>query len=106
MKPIILISTTLEDKADAERIARLLLERQLIACAQVTGPITSFYRWQGEIATAAEYSLSLKTTPACADHVRTLLSQEHPYDLPEIIVQDITYSSDDYSSWVHGEVRP
>ena len=46
MKTIVLISTTLENKADAERIAELLLERKLIACAQISGPITSLYRWK------------------------------------------------------------
>lgn len=106
MKPIILISTTFENNADAERIARLLLDRKLIACAQVTGPITSFYRWQGETTTAAEFSLSLKTTPSCTEDVKTLLSREHPYDLPEIIVQEIVHSSKEYSRWVHGEVQP
>jgi periplasmic divalent cation tolerance protein len=106
MKPIILISTTFENSADAERIARLLLDRKLIACAQVTGPITSFYRWQGETTTAAEFSLRLKTTPSCTEDVTTLLSREHPYDLPEIIVQEIAHSSKEYSRWVHGEVQP
>jgi periplasmic divalent cation tolerance protein len=105
MKPIILISTTFENSADAERIARLLLDRKLIACAQVTGPIVSFYRWQGETTTAAEFSLSLKTTPSCTEAVKTLLRREHPYDLPEIIVQEIAHSSKEYSSWVHGEVQ-
>jgi periplasmic divalent cation tolerance protein len=105
MKPIILISTTFESNADAERIAKLLLDRKLIACAQVTGPITSLYRWQGVTTKAAEFSLSLKTTPSCADKVRTVLKQEHPYELPEIIVQEIVDSSKGYSRWVYGEVQ-
>ncbi len=106
MKPITLISTTFESRADAERIARLLLDLKLIACAQVTGPIVSIYRWQGETTTAAEFSLSLKTTPSRTEDVKTLLSREHPYDLPEIIVQEIAHSGKEYPSWIrHGEVQ-
>ncbi len=105
MKPIILVSTTLEKKADAERIAGLLLARKLIACAQISGPITSLFRWNDATTFATEFSLSLKTIPACTEVVKTLIKQEHPYDLPEIIVQEIHDSSNEYCGWVYGEVQ-
>lgn len=105
MKPIILISTTLENKADAERIAALLLARKLIACAQISGPITSIYRWHEVVTNATEFALSLKTTPECTETVKALLIQEHPYDIPEIMVQEIDHSSNDYAQWVYGEVQ-
>ncbi len=105
MKPIIIVSTTLENKEDADRLARLLLEENLIACAQISGPITSHYRWEGEVTSATEFTLSLKTTPQYTEKVKILLSQEHPFDLPEMIVQEIVNSSADYSQWVYGEVQ-
>ena len=105
MKKIILISTTLEKKEDAERIAEHLLDRKLIACAQISGPITSLYRWKEVTASATEFSLCLKTTETCTETVLSLLHQEHPYELPEVIVQEINYSSPEYSQWVHGEVQ-
>jgi len=105
MKKIILVSTTLENKEDAERIAGLLLDRKLIACAQISGPITSLYRWEGVTTSENEVSLSLKTTPPCIEAIKVLLRQEHPYDLPEVIIQEIFDSSDEYSSWVYGEVQ-
>ena len=105
MKKIIIISTTLENKADAERIAELLLDRKLIACAQISGPITSLYRWKKVTTSATEFTLSLKTTASCTEKVKTLLYREHPYELPEIIVQEIAHSSTEYSQWIHGEVQ-
>jgi periplasmic divalent cation tolerance protein len=105
MKTIVLISTTLENKADAERIASLLLNRKLIACAQISGPITSLYKWQGVTTSATEFSLSLKTTTGCTETVKALLCQEHPYELPEVIVQEIDSSSKEYIDWVYGEVQ-
>jgi periplasmic divalent cation tolerance protein len=104
MKPIILISTTFESKADAERIAKLLLDRKLIACAQISGPMTSLYRWKGMTTSATEYALNLKTIPSYAEEVKVLIGEEHPYDLPEIIVQEISDSSNEYSQWIYGEV--
>jgi periplasmic divalent cation tolerance protein len=105
MKPIILVSTTLENKADAERIAALLVKRKLIACAQISGPITSIYLWRQVMTNATEFVLSLKTTPPCRETVKTMVIEEHPYDIPEVIVQEIDNSSYEYAQWVYGEVR-
>ena len=105
MKAIIIISTTLEKKDDAERIAGLLLDHKLIACAQISGPITSLYRWKGVTTSATEFSLSVKTTASLTDKVKDILLLEHPYELPEIIVQEIDHSSKEYSRWVYGEVQ-
>lgn len=104
MKPIILISTTLESKADAERIARLLLDSKLIACAQISSAMTSLYRWKEVTTSTIEYALNLKTIPSCREEVKLVISKEHPYELPEILVQEITDSTYEYSQWIYGEV--
>ena len=52
-KPIQVLTTT-ETKDDAQAIADALVERRLAGCVQVIGPVTSTYRWQGEIETARE----------------------------------------------------
>ena len=54
MRKIIQVITTTETKADAQAIARALVEKRLAACVQIIGPITSTYRWRGEIETAEE----------------------------------------------------
>ena len=105
MKNLIVVSTSLDNKEDAERIAGLLLERNLIACAQISGPITSVYRWRGKVTTATEYVLSLKTTQQRFQILQEILIQEHPYELPEIIGQGIEHVSTAYYDWVCGEVQ-
>lgn len=104
MKQIVLITTTVENKADAERMTELLLQGKKIACAQIAGPLTSLYRWQGKVTSATEFSLSLKTVPGAADEVRDILNREHPYELPEIIVQHVDDTSTEYARWVYEEV--
>jgi periplasmic divalent cation tolerance protein len=104
MNTILLISTTVERKEDAERIANLLLERRLVACAQISAPITSIYRWREKLTTATELLLTMKTLPQHFAAVEEVLLQEHPYQIPEIIGQEIPAVSDSYSRWVQQEV--
>ncbi len=104
MKTLLLISTTVEHKEDAERIADLLLARRLVACAQISAPIASVYRWREEITTANEFILSLKTLPQHYALIEEVLLQEHPYEIPEIIAQEIPLVSNSYSQWVEREV--
>ena len=40
--------TTCSDKAEAEKLARHLVEERLAACVSVLPGVKSFYRWQGE----------------------------------------------------------
>ncbi|EKD39515.1 MAG: hypothetical protein ACD_75C00380G0007 [uncultured bacterium] len=105
MNTLILVTTTFAHKEDAERIAELLLDRNLIACAQISGPITSVYRWREKVTSASEYILSLKTTRQRFQILQEILTQEHPYELPEIIGQEISHVSPAYYDWVCGEVQ-
>jgi len=100
----LIITTTLERKEDAERIATLLIDRRLIACAQISAPITSIYKWQGKVVTATEFLLSLKTLARHYPKVEHLILEEHPYQTPEIIAQKITFVSKTYKDWLSEEV--
>lgn len=104
METLLLISTTVESTEDAERLASLLLEHKLIACAHISSPVISLYRWRGQKTRATEMLLSVKTVKGKYQQVRDLLLQEHPYELPEIVAQEIPVVSDDYARWVQQEV--
>lgn len=102
---LIVVSTTVENKADAERIAAILIERRLIACAQISSPLTSIYRWQGKIVTAEEYLLTMKTRKSLYETVAEVLRQEHPYQVPEVIGQEVARVDERYSDWIAEETR-
>lgn len=106
MEPLTLISTTFENTSDAERIASLLLGQKIIACAQVSSPITSIYRWEGKVATEIEYTLTVKTIISLIEKVKQLIISEHPYDIPEIIVITPSDVHSDYLEWLNKEVLP
>src|SRR2546425_11616661 len=49
MTEFIQVSTTVNSKEGADKIARKLLDERLASCVQVLGPIHSNYWWKGKI---------------------------------------------------------
>jgi periplasmic divalent cation tolerance protein len=105
MSDYIQVVTTTEHREDAERIARALVEEQLAACVQVTGPITSIYRWQGKIETAQEWQCWAKSRGEHYDRIEQTIRRLHPYEVPEILAMPIVAGSGDYLAWLEKETR-
>ncbi len=103
--PLVLqVQTTVGDPADADRLAELLVDGGLAACAQVIGPVRSRYRWRGVIELAEEWLLLVKTTAAAWPRVEQAIREGHPYDEPELIAVPVQEGSAGYLEWVAGEV--
>ena len=98
------VTTTLPDRATAERIAAHLVEEHWAACAQVVGPVDSTYRWEGRIERATEWYCHLKTTRARATGLRARLRTLHPYETPEIVVVPFMEGDPDYLRWIERSV--
>jgi periplasmic divalent cation tolerance protein len=94
------VTTTLPDKAAAERIARVLVEERLVACAQVLGPVSSTYRWQGAVEQTTEWYCHLKTTAARLAALQSRMRELHPYDVPEIIAVPVLAGDTEYLRWI------
>ena len=97
------VVTTTETREDADRLARSAVEHRLAACAQVAGPITSWYWWEEAVQTAAEWQCVLKTTAARFPDLRAHLEREHPYETPEIVATPIVDGSAAYLEWIARE---
>lgn len=104
-EPIILIITTVDSESDVEKITECFLEKRLAACIQVDPKIRSYYRWEGKIVSAEEYRMVIKTASSKWPAAKKLLSNIHPYDLPEITKIDAVICSKDYAAWVRREAR-
>ena len=100
------VLTTTASEEEAGRIAELLVERRLAACVQVVGPITSRYRWQGEIEEEREWQCLAKTTRAAYEAVEAAIREVHSYDEPEIIATPIVAGSPGYLAWIDANVSP
>ena len=104
MLEAIQVTTTTEKREDADRIASWLVEQRMAACVQVSGPITSCYRWKGEVETAEEWRCTIKTTAQAYEHVEEAIRKLHPYDEPQILATSITAGSKGYLQWLTDEV--
>jgi periplasmic divalent cation tolerance protein len=99
------VLTTLDDRDVALTLARDLVDARLVACAQVTGPITSVYRWQGAIEEATEWYCVMKTTAQRYDALAAWIAEHHPYDTPELVATPIVAGAPDYLTWIATETR-
>ena len=92
---------TCPDEAVAETLAQAMVERRLAACVNILPAVRSVYRWQGQVESAAEAMLWLKTTRSRYAALENALRAAHPYELPEIVAVSITAGSDAYLQWIN-----
>jgi periplasmic divalent cation tolerance protein len=94
------VLTTAGSKEEAERISAALVERRLAACVQVLGPISSRYRWQGEVETAREWMCLAKTGASRYPDIEAAIRELHSYEEPEIVATPIVAGSKGYLTWI------
>jgi periplasmic divalent cation tolerance protein len=90
--------------ADADRIASALVEERLAACVNLL-PVTSVYRWKGEVCREPETTALIKVAEEGLDALKARLLELHPYELPEILALpiDAAASLAAYVQWVRDE---
>ena len=86
-------------------MAKLLLEKRLVACAQISSPVSSLYWWQETLEEAQEYVLVLKTMNTLFAQIQDCFDQHHPYHLPELIAVAAVHISPQYLKWIEEAVR-
>ena len=105
MTECVQVTTTLPDEAAAQRIATCVVEERLAACAQVLGPLSSTYRWEGKVEQALEWYCHVKTTTDRVAALQKRIRELHPYDVPEIIVVPIVGGEAGYLRWIEETVN-
>jgi periplasmic divalent cation tolerance protein len=103
MTDVIQVTATTGNREEAQRIAAELVDHRLAACVQISGPITSFYRWEGKLETSQEWLLTIKTTEDRFDEVDQTIRKIHLYDVPEILATPVITGSEKYLTWVRKE---
>ncbi len=103
MYSMIYITTSGEE--ESKKIAKILLEERIVACANIIPSMKSFYWWGGEIEEDTESILLLKT---CSDKLDTLIRRVkdiHSYDIPCILEISIHNGSEDYLKWLEDSLQ-
>jgi len=99
--PYQLIFCTCPDLAVAERLAKLLVSEKLAACVNMLPGLTSVYQWRGEIETANEYLLMIKSKTEQYQAIENSIKTHHPNELPEIIAVSINQGLPEYLQWIN-----
>ncbi|MGW6394037.1 divalent cation tolerance protein CutA [Streptomyces sp. NPDC055103] len=102
---IVTVRTTTDARAKADALARGAVEARLVACAQISGPVTSVYHWRGAIETTEEWEVEFKTTEARYAALEAHLLAAHGYETPEILATRASRVSEEYARWVERETE-
>jgi periplasmic divalent cation tolerance protein len=95
-----LVLTTAGSQAEAQKIARAMVERRLAACVNIVPQVQSVYRWKEKVEEAQEWLLVIKTTAQAFGRVHETIHEMHSYDLPECISVGIEDGSMEYLQWI------
>lgn len=99
---IVVVTTTVSTDEQARALAHAVLRMHLAACVQVE-PITSHFHWQGSLHEDREWRVACKTTAEALHPLLAYLRSQHPYELPQLVVQTLQ-ASREYAGWVEAEV--
>jgi periplasmic divalent cation tolerance protein len=98
----IFVYITNPTQKEAEKIAKHLLKKRLVACVNFF-PVKSFYWWEGEILSEKEFGLIAKTKEGNYPKIVKELEKNHPYSIPCIAKIPVVFNKK-YEEWLRKEV--
>ena len=98
------VYVTARDAAEARAIARALVGERLVACVN-WWPITSAFRWEGQMDESAEVAMICKTKTSLVSQAITRIKELHSYETPCITSWKIGAGFAGYLDWVGRETR-
>jgi len=100
------VTVAASSREEADRIATDAVEHRVAACAQVSGPVTSTFRWLGRMDRAEEWICRLKTSRSRYPELEARVRALHSYTNPEIVATAIVAGSQEYLDWLRNETTP
>ena len=95
-----MVFVTCRDKSEAEKISQLLLKKKLIACANILGPVTSYFHWKGKVDVAEEFLIVMKSRKDLFERVSEYVKRLHSYEVPEVLAVQVLDGSKAYLDWM------
>jgi periplasmic divalent cation tolerance protein len=99
-----IVYITAGDMEEAKKIGRILVEEKLAACVNIF-PITSIFRWKGNIEDAHEFGIIVKTKTEKVKDIEKRIKEIHSYEVPCVISLKIAEGSADYIKWIDESVE-
>ncbi|MCP4653334.1 MAG: divalent-cation tolerance protein CutA [Candidatus Omnitrophica bacterium] len=88
----------------ASELAKKLVQERVCACVNVVNSVKSFFWWNDKIDETDECLLIIKTKDSLFGRVQSMVRENHPYTVPEIISIKIDGINKEYLTWLNKEV--
>ena len=99
-----LVLITAPDLETARKLAKALVTSKVAACVNISPGLVSIYTWEDELHEDQEVLLLVKTRKELIEpRLIPLVTELHPYELPEIIALPIQGGSQAYLEWICDE---
>ena len=99
---VLVIITTESSKANALRMAKLLIQKKLAACVSIK-QIFSVYEWDYDIQETKEFEITIKSKLEFKDCLIEFVNKNSTYDVPQIIYKKY-HAEKKYSDWLNKTV--
>ena len=106
MTEVLLVFSTFPNEADAARVARVLVEERLVACANLLPGARSIYRWQDAVQDEREVVVLMKTRKQDWTALLSRLHDLHPNQVPECIAVRVAAGAPKYMAWLDEALAP
>jgi periplasmic divalent cation tolerance protein len=100
----IVVLSTCATEAEAETLARSMVEQRLAACVNVIPRIRSYYRWKGALESADECLLLIKSSRDRFPQLMAALEKAHSYEVPEVLALQVVDGAANYLNWLEASV--
>jgi len=97
----IVVFVTTSTKKEAQRIVRLLLDKHLIACANILGSVESQFWWREKIEKTSEFLVLMKSNEKLFKKLSETIKEMHSYETPEILALSIVKGWRPYLDWLN-----
>jgi periplasmic divalent cation tolerance protein len=102
MSAVIAYITT-QNRDEALRIGKALLQARLAACINVLDGMQSIYWWQGALEEAQECVLLAKSSSSRQAGIIAKVRELHGYSVPCVVFWPLQGGNPDYLDWIERE---
>ena len=97
---MLIVLLTILSADEGEALAEAIIQARLGACVQILPQMTSVYVWEGKVQKENEHLMLIKTLPEKFDELQDFITENHSYDVPEIVALDAERVSEPYLAWL------
>lgn len=99
----IIIYCTVPNQKEGKEIAKFLVAKKLVACANIIEKVESIYTWDSQVCDEKESMMIIKTKKDLFHQVNSVIQKLHSYEVPEVIAIPIIMGDDKYLNWIDME---